>query len=65
MKKIMILQFSEQLREILEIYKAGTDEPLDSDEVERLIQHLKNQLNLIEGNITEEEYLQLEEATFR
>jgi hypothetical protein len=56
----MILQFDKQLREILEIYKDGSDEPLDADEVERLIQHLKNQLNLIEGNITEEEYLQLE-----
>lgn len=56
------LQFGKQLLEILDIYtdKEWTDEPLDSDEVDILTEHIKNQLNLINGNITEQEYEDLE-----
>lgn len=57
----MELEFGEELREILKKYKEGNDEALDGDEVERLVKHLRNQLNLIEGNITEDEYIKLEE----
>lgn len=56
------LQFGKQLLEILDVYtdKEWTDEPLDSDEVDILAEHIKNQLNLINGNITEQEYEDLE-----
>lgn len=52
------LEFGKQLTEILDIYtdKEWRDEPLDSDEVDVLIGHLKNQLELINGNITKQEY---------
>ena len=54
----MELEFEKELIEILDIYtnKDWRNEPLDSDEVDRLVEHLKNQLDLINGNITEEEY---------
>ena len=57
------LEFGKQLIEILDIY-TGNDwayEPLDGDEVDSLIEDLKNQLNLINGNITKEEYEKLYE----
>lgn len=52
------LQFGKSLIEILDIYteKDWRNEPLDSDEVDILMEHLKNQLELINGNITKEEY---------
>ncbi len=52
------LEFGKQLTEILDIYtdKEWRDEPLDSDEVDVLIGHLKNQLELMNGNITKQEY---------
>lgn len=52
------LEFGKQLTEILDIYtdKEWQDEPLDSDEVDVLIGHLKNQLELMNGNITKQEY---------
>jgi hypothetical protein len=50
------LNFFDELRDIIKLYKDGSEEPLDGDEVDRLVKHLKNQINLIEGNITEEEY---------
>lgn len=52
------LEFGKQLTEILDIYtdKEWRDEPLDSDEVDILIGHLKNQLELMNGNITKQEY---------
>ena len=53
----MELEFGDELRAILKKYKQGIDEPLDGDEVERLGEIIMNVLNLIEGNITEEEYL--------
>lgn len=55
------LQFGEQLIEILDIYtdKEWINEPLDGDEVDKLVENIKNQLNLINGNITSKEYEEL------
>lgn len=57
------LEFGEELIKILDIYteKDWRNEPLDSDEVDRLVKHLKNRLELINGNITNEEYDLLEQ----
>lgn len=57
---MMELQFQEELNQIIKKYKDGSEEPLDGDEVDKLTEHIRNQLNLIEGNITEEEYMELE-----
>lgn len=56
------LQFGEELQKILNIYTDNewTSEPLDGDEVNNLVEHIKNQLNLLNGNITEREYEKLE-----
>lgn len=58
------LQFGRLLIQILDLYTDNDwrEEPLDSDEVDRLVKHLKNQLELINGNITKEEYIKLEEV---
>jgi len=53
--------FETPLMDIIKEYKDGSEEALDGDEVDRLIEHLRNKINLQEGNITEEEYLKLEE----
>lgn len=54
------LEFGKQLIEILDIYtnKQWTDEPLDENEVNDLLKVLEKQLNFINGNITEKEYLE-------
>ena len=54
------LEFGKQLIEILDIYtdKEWTDEPLDENEVNDLLKVLERQLNFINGNITEKEYLE-------
>lgn len=54
------LEFGKQLIEILDIYtdKEWADEPLDENEVNDLLSVLGRQLNLINGNITEKEYLE-------
>ena len=44
------------IKEIIKEYKDGSEEPLDGDEVDRLIEHLRNKINLFEGNITPQEY---------
>lgn len=54
------LAFEKPLREILVEYKDGDKEPLDGDEVDKLVEHLRNKLNLMEGNITEKEYEKLD-----
>lgn len=58
----MELEFQTELIKILNIYtdKGWQTEPLDSDEVNVLVEHLRNQLDLINGNITKEEYNKLE-----
>ena len=56
------LEYEKELMAILDKYANDwTTEPLDSDEVETLIGHLRNQLDLINGNITNKEYLEREE----
>lgn len=55
------LEYEKELMAILDKYANDwTTEPLDSDEVETLIGHLRNQLDLINGNITNKEYLERE-----
>ena len=54
------LQFEKPLQEIIDIYNDGVDEALDGDDVDRLVKHLRNQLNLMQGNITNSEYRELE-----
>lgn len=55
------LEFEDELIEILNKYdESWVKEPLNSDEVEVLMGHLRNQLDLINGNITNEEYMQKE-----
>lgn len=49
------MDWMKQLLPIIEEYRDGT-EPLDGDEVERLIDVIRAKINLHEGNITEEEY---------
>ena len=58
------MEFEKELISILNIYteKTWEIEPLDGDEVDMLIEHLRNRLNLINGNITQEEYDDLEEV---
>lgn len=62
MEKENKLQFGEELQKILNIYTDNewTSEPLDGDEVDNLVEHIRNQLNLLNGNITEQEYEKLE-----
>ena len=52
------LEYKKQLNEIQDIYTQGDNELLDSDEVENLIKILWKQLDYINGNITEKEYLE-------
>ena len=53
--------FENAIADIILEYKDGSEDPLDGDDVDRLTEHLRNRLNLFEGNITDEEYEQLEE----
>lgn len=62
MAKAENLQFGKQLVEILDVYTENgfsNGEPLDSDDVNDLILILHAQLELINGNVTEEEYEEL------
>lgn len=52
------LEFGKQLKEIQDIYTQGDNEPLDSDEIKSLLKILERQLNFMNGNITEKEYLE-------
>lgn len=47
-----------ELIAILDIYTKGNwlVEPLDGDEVDVLVEHLRNHFNLLNGNITQAEY---------
>lgn len=51
-------EYDEALYEILDEYtnENWENEPLDSDEVDRLTEFLRAKLNLINGNITQKEY---------
>lgn len=54
-------EYDEALYEILDVYTNENwgNEPLDGDEVDRLTEFLRAKLNLINGNITQEEYNKL------
>ena len=59
------LEFYEELKEILNKYcetnwEDDIENALDGDEVDRLTEHLRNQLHLMNGNLTVSEYLQIE-----
>jgi hypothetical protein len=54
------MEFGEELQSIITKFKDGTDEPLDGDEVDVLTRIINAKINLIEGNITDEEYLNVE-----
>lgn len=56
MDLIKSLQFDDFVRGIIEMYKDGSDEPLDGDETKRLAEVVLAEMDLIEGNITKEEY---------
>ncbi|MEW6687418.1 MAG: hypothetical protein AB1393_14635 [Candidatus Edwardsbacteria bacterium] len=60
-KKIKETTWLDELKSIITDYKEGSDEPLDGDEVDRLIEHIRNRINLHEGNITDAEFEELEE----
>ena len=51
-------EYDKALYDILDTYTENSwgDEPLDGDEVDRLTEILRAKLNLINGNITQEEY---------
>lgn len=51
------IEWRSQLQEIIDGYKDGEAEPLDGDEVDRLVEIIRLKLNFMEGNITQEEYL--------
>lgn len=57
------LEFEEELYKILNKFTQGSTnwkiEPLDGDEVDILTEIIRNQLNLINGNITPKEYEEL------
>jgi len=59
-KKSKETAFDEPLKSIIREYKEGSEEPLDGDEVDRLTEHLRNRINLFEGNITQKEFEKLE-----
>lgn len=55
------MEFEKDLISILNSYDSTWEQdPLDGDEVEILVNHLRNKLNLLNGNITREEYEELE-----
>ena len=56
------MEYEKELIDIFNTYNEFTweEEPLEGDEVDRLVEHLRNKLNLINGNITREEYDKLE-----
>ena len=54
------------LEEIILEYRNGEDEePLDGDEVDRLVEILRAKINLHEGNITNAEYDKIMEKSYK
>jgi len=47
-------KFYRAVNDLMKCYKVG-DEPLDGDEVDNMVEMLKNEINLLEGNITPNE----------
>lgn len=55
-------EYDDLLYQILDVYTDNSwifDDPLDGDEIDSLVEFLKLKLNLINGNITREEYNKL------
>lgn len=50
------IDINKEIETIIKKYKAGSEEPLDGDEVYVLSHRLRRKLDLIEGNITDTEY---------
>lgn len=46
----------EYLQPIIDDFKDGDDSPLDGDDVDRLVNIIRNKINLNEGNLTRQEY---------
>lgn len=59
-KYLKTVAWSNELYVIIQDYKDGTLDPLDGDETENLAKIIKLKLDLMEGNITEEEYFEAE-----
>lgn len=55
--------FYRELSIILQTFKGSSTELLDGDGVDELTKLLNNRLNLLEGNITNSEFDQLEKQT--
>lgn len=49
-------KLKEKIYEIIQIYKNEIDEPLDGDETEKLSKIILNEIDYIEGNVTDKEY---------
>lgn len=47
---------NEEVRSIIDKFKGEEDEALDGDLVDELCKHLRTEIDLMEGNITNEEY---------
>jgi hypothetical protein len=57
-RKIRDFEWKEPLNQIISDWKNGDDSPLDGDEVEELVAIIHKKIDYLEGNITEEEYMQ-------
>jgi len=54
----MYMMFEVELQMIIDKWNEGhEDEPMDGDEVDKLIDHLRLKMNFMQGNITFQEYL--------
>lgn len=45
-----LFKMDEEIKEIIRELKDGNDEPLDGDEVDRLVDLIRDKINGIEGN---------------
>lgn len=53
----MYMNIDKEIKSIIAEWKSSdNNEPLDGDEVERLVNYLRNEINFMEGNLTDEEY---------
>ena len=59
-KNISKRVIEKSLQEILNVYTEKNGNPLDSIEIDILVEHLRNKLNLMQGNLTISEYEKLE-----
>lgn len=50
---------NDEIVKLVEEFKDGNEEPLDGDAVDKLVHIIWCKINLLEGNITEDEYKRL------